>query len=83
MRVFKSKEGFVSFSITNEGLIEKQVLKKIFHPRIKGKSSNGSGIGLHYAKKLVLRLGGNIEVSQVGEQVLVCLTLPLYKKGNS
>lgn len=83
MRVFKSKEGSVSFSITNEGLIEKRVLKKIFHPRIKGKNSNGSGIGLHYAKKLVLRLGGNIQVSQVAEQVSVCLTLPLYKKGNS
>ena len=77
------KQTGIKISVTDEGIgISPDDQRKLFGKFFRGKNAQsfdttGLGIGLAYAKSLILRLKGAIEVkSKVGEGTTVSLYLP-------
>jgi two-component system sensor histidine kinase AgrC len=55
------REGHYIFKLWNPGFIEEDIQDKIFIPGFTTKEQEGSGMGLHIVKTIVLRYGGSIE----------------------
>ncbi|MCD6512566.1 MAG: PAS domain S-box protein [Thermoplasmata archaeon] len=68
---------YYKICIENDGKeIEKDTIKKIFNPGVKGSSSRGSGLGLYIVKTLVESYGGKIKLRSSPEKTVFEIYLP-------
>ncbi|MCB0408132.1 MAG: ATP-binding protein [Bdellovibrionales bacterium] len=79
--VVKKSKDKVKIEIADDGCgIEREVLKKVFEKGFTKGKSNGSGLGLAYAKKMIEFWNGKIHViSKPGKGTKILITLPVEK----
>ncbi|WP_299976219.1 ATP-binding protein [Desulfobacula sp.] len=83
--VRKNSKNQISFTITDNGIgMDTETKEKMFTLFFTSKGSQGTGLGLFIANRVIKHHGGTVEVeSKQGKGSQFCICLPLHKPDNA